>query len=58
MSGILYPDESYKIIGACFNVYKAMGCGFLENVYQVRNLSVPVLSYPNAFVGYPEISSS
>src|SRR3972149_1277110 len=20
--------------GACFNVYKAMGCGFLENVYQ------------------------
>jgi len=34
MSGILYPDESYKIIGACFNVYKAMGCGFLENVYQ------------------------
>ena len=34
MSGILYPDESYKIIGACFNVYKTMGCGFLENVYQ------------------------
>ncbi|MBI2471468.1 MAG: GxxExxY protein [Planctomycetes bacterium] len=33
MSGILYPDESYAIMGACFNVYKAMGCGFLENVY-------------------------
>ena len=34
MSGILYPDESYALMGACFHVYKAMGCGFLENVYQ------------------------
>ncbi len=34
MSGIIYPEESYALIGACFNVYKAMGCGFLENVYQ------------------------
>jgi len=34
MSGILYPDESYAIMGDCFYVYKAMGCGFLENVYQ------------------------
>ena len=34
MPGIIYPDESYALMGACFNVYKAMGCGFLENVYQ------------------------
>ena len=34
MSGIIYPDESYALMGACFHVYKAMGCGFLENVYQ------------------------
>ena len=34
MSKILYPDESYAIMGACFNVYKEMGCGFLEAVYQ------------------------
>ena len=34
MSKILYADESYKIMGACFNVYKALGCGFLEPVYQ------------------------
>ena len=27
-------EESYAIIGACFNVYKEMGCGFLEAVYQ------------------------
>jgi len=31
---ILYKDESYAIMGACFNVYKAMGSGFLEGVYQ------------------------
>lgn len=34
MSNLIYMDESYKIMGACFNVYKEMGCGFLENVYQ------------------------
>ena len=31
---ILYQNESYKIIGACFEVYKNMGNGFLEAVYQ------------------------
>ncbi|MGB0413904.1 MAG: GxxExxY protein [Coraliomargarita sp.] len=31
---ILYKDESYQIIGACFEVYKVMGPGFLEAVYQ------------------------
>ena len=31
---LLYKEETYKIIGACFEVYKEMGCGFLEAVYQ------------------------
>ena len=31
---ILYADESYRIMGACFEVYKIKGCGFLEPVYQ------------------------
>lgn len=31
---IVFKDESYKIMGACFEVYKEMGCGFLEAVYQ------------------------
>ncbi|WP_320167913.1 GxxExxY protein [Mangrovibacterium marinum] len=31
---ILYPKESYKIIGACMEVHKTLGCGFLEAVYQ------------------------
>ena len=34
MSEIVYKDESYRIMGACFEVYKEMGCGFLEAVYQ------------------------
>ena len=34
MTELIYKEESYKIIGACFKVYKEMGCGFLEPVYQ------------------------
>lgn len=34
MGEILYADESYKTVGACFNVYNEKGCGFLEPVYQ------------------------
>lgn len=33
MSDLIFAQESYKIIGACFNVYKTMGCGFLEEIY-------------------------
>jgi GxxExxY protein len=33
-SVILYKEESYRIMGACFEVYKEKGCGFLEAVYQ------------------------
>jgi GxxExxY protein len=31
---IIYREESYAIMGACFEVYKEKGCGFLEGVYQ------------------------
>jgi GxxExxY protein len=31
---LLYKEESYKIIGACFEVYNEIGNGFLEAVYQ------------------------
>lgn len=34
MAEIIYKQESYDIIGACFEVYNEMGCGFLEAVYQ------------------------
>ena len=31
---MLYGDETFAIRGACFEVYKEMGSGFLEAVYQ------------------------
>jgi len=31
---LLFKDESYLIRGAVFEVYREMGCGFLEAVYQ------------------------
>ncbi|MCC8358466.1 GxxExxY protein [Salinimicrobium sediminilitoris] len=31
---ILYKEESYKIIGACMKVHRALGPGFLEAVYE------------------------
>ena len=34
MDDFLYKDETYQIIGACFEVYNEKGCGFLEPVYQ------------------------
>lgn len=34
MAEIIYREESYKIMGACFEVYKEKGCGFTEPVYQ------------------------
>ncbi len=34
MPELICKDESYKIIGACFEVYKDKGCGFTEPVYQ------------------------
>ena len=34
MSKLIYKDESYAIMGACFEVYNDKGCGFLESVYQ------------------------
>jgi GxxExxY protein len=34
MVEIVYKEESYQIMGACFEVYNQLGCGFLEPVYQ------------------------
>ena len=31
---VVYQEESYAIVGACFEVYNEKGPGFLEAVYQ------------------------
>ena len=34
MTTLLFKEESYLIQGAVFEVYREMGCGFLEPVFQ------------------------
>jgi GxxExxY protein len=34
MADILFKDESFKIIGACFEVHNILGHGFKEAVYK------------------------
>jgi len=34
MSDLPYGNETYQILGACFEVYNDKGCGLLEPIYQ------------------------
>jgi GxxExxY protein len=31
---LIFEKETHAILGACFEVYREKGCGFLEDVYQ------------------------
>jgi GxxExxY protein len=59
---ILYKAESFEIMGACFDVYKAMGSGYLEAVYQeclqieLANRQIPFVPFarlPLIYRGVP-----
>ena len=52
---LLFKDESYKITGACFEVYREKGCGFLEVVYQ-ECLEIELRLQEIAFVAQRPIS--
>jgi GxxExxY protein len=58
MAEIIFRDESYKIMGACFEVYKEKGCGFTEPVYQeclaieFSRQGIPFVSQPSFDVEY------
>ena len=55
---LIYKEESYAIIGACFEVYKNKGCGFLEPVYhefleiELEFQRIPSLSKPPQTLQY------
>lgn len=54
MTDLLHKEESYRIIGACFEVYKQKGCGFTEPIYQeCLGLELTIRDIP--FVAPPEL---
>lgn len=62
MKELIYGEECYKIVGACFEVYKEKGCGFLEPVYQEclglelglqKIPTKPQVALPLAYKGVP-----
>jgi len=57
MSSIVYRLESYDIMGACFEVYKEKGSGFLESVYQ-ECIELELADRKIPFKAQPEISLS
>ena len=62
MSKLILEKETYEILGACFDVYREKGCGFLEAVYQecleiefdLRGVPAkPLVTLPLSYKGRP-----
>ena len=55
---IIHKQESYRIVGACFEVYNDKGCGFLEPVYQeclgieFAHQRMPAIAKPSLTLSY------
>jgi hypothetical protein len=55
---ILYKEESYAIQGAVFEVYREIGSGFLEAVYQeclakeLKRRGIPFSAQVELFISY------
>lgn len=60
MSKLILEDESYAILGACFEVYNELGCGFLEAVYhecleiEMTNRAIPFVSKPQLKIQFKD----
>jgi GxxExxY protein len=58
MPHLLYREESYSIMNACFEVYREKGCGFLEAVfqecmeYELADQSIPFVMQPRLSLLY------
>ena len=60
MGNLLFEEETFAIRGAIFDVYREMGCGFLEAVYQeclekeLRKQNIPFVSQPELELFYKQ----
>jgi len=58
MSELLFKDETYRMLGACFEVYKDKGCGFHEPVFhecleiEFSMQGIPAISKPKVALAY------
>ena len=58
MNDLIYADEVFAIQGAIFEVYKTLGSGFLEGVYQealeleLASRGIPYKSQPDIVISY------
>ena len=58
MNQLLFKEETFAIRGAVFEVYREMGCGFLESVYQeclekeLRSKGIPCVAQPELKLSY------
>ncbi len=60
MKDLIYKKESYEVVGACMEVHKRLGCGFLEPVYQealsieLRRQSIPYIQEKELEIFYKD----
>jgi GxxExxY protein len=58
MPEFIHGEETRALLGACFEVYKEKGCGFLESVFQecleleLSDRKIPFLKQPALQVEY------
>jgi GxxExxY protein len=58
MADIIYKEKSFKLLGACFEVYMDKGCGFHEPVYreslgiEFRLQQIPAIPKPRLELEY------
>jgi GxxExxY protein len=55
VSKVLYKEECYQIQGAIFEVYRELGCGFIEAVYE-ESLAKELSSRGILYCEQPELS--
>ncbi len=57
-SDLVLKDECYRVVGACFEVYKEKGFGFAESIYhecleiEFETQNIPFVSHPQLQIEY------